>query len=78
MGQMKRIYQDLQEREQLLERLENTDEELQTLDFDTRSPTISDDKDWWRDQDTEMGREELEAIESLAELTSYRTQGYGL
>jgi hypothetical protein len=65
MGQMKRIYTEIQEHIA-----------AQPLDFDNHNPTISDDDDWWRDQDAEMDQEEMKAIESLAEIQEYRTQGY--
>ncbi len=58
-----------------LARLENTTEELQTLDFDTQNHT--DDSEWWRDQDAEMEAEEMAAIERKAEIQEYRTMGYG-
>jgi hypothetical protein len=65
MGQMKRIYTDIQEHIA-----------AQPLDFDNHNPTISDDNDWWRDQDTDMESEELRQIESLADIEQCRLEGY--
>ena len=36
----------------------------------------SDDSEWWREQDQELEREELEAIERQAEIEEYRHNGY--
>ena len=57
-----------------LARLENTTEELQTLDFDTQNHT--DDSEWWREQDAEMERDEMEALEIMAEVEDIRRNGY--
>ncbi len=43
------------------------------LDFDHDVP---DDTEWWRDQDAELEREELERIEMAAEAEQLRHEGY--
>lgn len=43
------------------------------LDFDRDIP---DDTEWWRDQDEQLEREELERIEAQAEAEELRHYGY--
>lgn len=43
------------------------------IDFDEREYL---DGGWWSEQDAEMRQQELDEIESLAEIQEYRTQGY--
>jgi len=78
VSRMKRLALELEELERgdALQELENLDAELETLDFDKHNPTISDDRDWWRQQDAELDREETDAIERQAEIQEMRTQGY--
>ena len=45
------------------------------LDFD--GFPWSDDSDWWKQQDDELQREELDKIEAQAEIEDYRLNGYG-
>ncbi len=46
------------------------------LDFDNHDPSLADDWEWWRMQDAEMTRDELDALEVAAEIQELRTQGY--
>ena len=48
--------------------------EFGTLDFDSDCPT--DDPNWWQDQDADMEREELERIETRADMEELRHNGY--
>jgi hypothetical protein len=78
VGRFKNLDVQIQELEEgiaLLE-LENLERELRPLDFDCCDPDYSDDVDWWKQQDAELEREELEEIERKAEIQEYRTQGY--
>ena len=52
------------------------DDELSPLDFDEFYPEYGDDVEWWRQQDEDMTREELERIESDAEKEELRHNGY--
>ena len=72
MGRMKDLHIQIQELGLGIElmRLEDTTEELQTLNFDTQNHT--DDSEWWREQDSELAREELEAIEIQADVEDLR------
>ena len=54
------------------EEQEQSDREI-ALDLDAMS---SADSEWWREQDAELTAEELQTVESLAEIQEYRTQGY--
>ena len=47
--------------------------ETQALDFDL---AWEDDGDWWRDQDAALEREELERIETMADIEELRHYGY--
>lgn len=47
--------------------------EFATLDFDGYP---EDSADWWREQDQELEREELEALEIKAEMEELRHNGY--
>ena len=49
---------------------------LAQLDFDNHDPEIDDDRDWWRQQDEELEREEIERIESQADEDYLRRFGY--
>jgi len=49
---------------------------LSPLDFDNVAPSISDDRDWWKQQDAEMERDELDALEYQAEIEDMRLNGY--
>lgn len=44
-----------------------------TLDLDKPH----DDPDWWRQQDADLEREELERLEIMAEMEELRHNGYG-
>ena len=46
------------------------------LDFDNQNPDLSDDDEWWRQQDEELEREELERIEQQADMEELRHNGY--
>lgn len=49
---------------------------LEALDFDNHSPECADNHEWWRQQDNDMRRQEIEQIEIAAEIQEYRNQGY--
>ena len=74
MGMMKRIYQEMQEREA---RNTYSTRELEEMALDFETMDLQD-GDWWRQQDAEMTRREREEIEALAEIQDYRINGYGL
>jgi hypothetical protein len=50
-----------------------TEKEIAELDFDLRD---ANDPQWWKQQDDEITREEMERIESDAEIEEYRHKGY--
>ncbi len=58
-------------KQEMIEAQEDT--RLMELHFD-EMPAISDDDDWWRDQDAEMDAEELKQIESDAEIHCLRME----
>ena len=66
MGRMKRLHQEL----------EDGLSEMQPLDFDNNMPSLTDDRDWWRDQDAEMVASELTDIEAQADIEDMRRNGY--
>ena len=76
MGIYSELDIEIQELEQGIElmRLENTTEELQTLDFDHQNHT--DDVDWWKQQDAELEQQELEQIKGQADIEDMRLNGY--
>lgn len=47
--------------------------EYHAIDFDAESYT---DSDWWKQQDDELERDELERIETEAEIFDLRINGY--
>jgi len=62
MGRMKRLSQELDwQAEQLADK--------EALDFDSQNRI---DPDWWRDQDAEMTRIELDQLEAQAEVQDLR------
>ena len=66
------------EHQQMIE-LEEKEErealEQMALDLDEIAKILDTDE-WWREQDRDMEKEELEMIEALAEIQEYRTKGY--
>jgi hypothetical protein len=46
------------------------------LDFDNQNPDLSDDDEWWGQQDKELEQEELERIEQQADMEELRHNGY--
>lgn len=71
MSRMSRLAIEISEMELL-----DPHNEFGALDFDNHDPSMADDDDWWRMQDAEMTRDELDALEIQAEIQELRTQGY--
>jgi len=73
MSELDIALRDLQEGVTLA-RLESLAEELVPLNFDTQNHT--DDRYWWRDQDADMQRAEMESLERQADIEDMRLNGY--
>lgn len=69
---MSRLKQEQIELEDQALILQNQEDD-RAMDFDLRE---ADDPDWWKTQDEEMGKQELEHIETQAEIQENRHMGY--